>query len=94
MPQKMSVTVPLTARQKEQIKKATGKTISALKVESAGSVALSRNFARVARGNVLLAKKASLTRANASMTRAGASLTRSNASMTRAGASLTRKLVE
>jgi hypothetical protein len=37
---KMSVTVPLTARQKEQIKRATGKTIASLRVESAGGASL------------------------------------------------------
>ena len=42
MPGKMSVTVPLTARQKAQIKKATGKSINALKVESAGRTTLAK----------------------------------------------------
>ena len=42
MPEKKSVTVPLTARQKEQIKKMTGQTINALKVESAGGATLAK----------------------------------------------------
>lgn len=37
MPEKFTVTVPLTARQKAQIKKATGRTINAVKVEKAGA---------------------------------------------------------
>ncbi len=37
MVEKFSVTVPLTARQKAQIKKATGRTIAAVKVEKAGA---------------------------------------------------------
>ncbi|MFQ5876904.1 MAG: hypothetical protein ACE5JH_04310 [Acidobacteriota bacterium] len=34
MAEKRSVTIPLTARQKQQIRSATGKTISALKVQA------------------------------------------------------------
>ena len=37
MPEKFSVTIPLTARQKAQIKNATGRTINAVKVEQAGA---------------------------------------------------------
>ena len=37
MPEKFTVTVPLTARQQAQIKKATGRTINAVKVEKAGA---------------------------------------------------------
>ena len=36
MAEKFSVTIPLSARQKAQIKKATGRTIAAVKVEKAG----------------------------------------------------------
>lgn len=36
MAEKVSVRVPLTARQKAQIRNATGKTINAFKVETAG----------------------------------------------------------
>ncbi len=35
---KKSVTIPLTAKQKDQIKRATGKTINAVKVARAGSL--------------------------------------------------------
>ena len=50
MAEKMSVTIPLSERQKEQIRKATGKSISALKVESTGGVALARRLQSKALG--------------------------------------------
>ncbi len=53
MAEKMSVTIPLSERQKAQIRKATGKSISALKVESTGGVALARRL----KGRALLGKK-------------------------------------
>ncbi len=44
MAQKVSVKVPLTAQQKEKIRRATGRTISTLKVESTGAAMLKRPF--------------------------------------------------
>ncbi len=37
MPEKFAVTVPMNARQKAQIKKATGRTVNAVKVETTGA---------------------------------------------------------
>jgi len=65
---KVSVTVPLTAQQKNKIRRATGKTISALKVESTGGATLKRaltagisptavRMARPVVARVVLAKK-------------------------------------
>jgi hypothetical protein len=54
MPRK-SVTIPLTMRQKQQIKKATGKTVSAVKVENAGplrGVRLMQTTKRLGKGPI------------------------------------------
>jgi hypothetical protein len=45
MAEKTSVTVPLTAKQKDQIKRATGKSISALKVGTSGGLTAARRTA-------------------------------------------------
>ncbi len=47
MAEKRSVTVPLTTRQKQQIKRATGKSISALKVEPSGGMIASRRIMKL-----------------------------------------------
>ena len=60
MAEKKSVTVPLTVRQKAQIKRATGKSISALKVgPSGGMVAASRIMKLGTRAAARVAPKAS-----------------------------------
>lgn len=56
MAEKKSVTVPLTARQKQQIKRATGKTISALKVGPSGGMVAARRF-RILETRVVAARK-------------------------------------
>lgn len=56
MAEKRSVTVPLTARQKDQIKRATGKSISALKVAPSGGVMVAGTRAMIV-GKSLVSRK-------------------------------------
>src|SRR5262249_55951743 len=56
MADKMTVTVPLTAKQKEQIRHATGRSISALKVGASGGLTAARATRIVAASGVKLAK--------------------------------------
>ena len=44
MPRKMSIMVPLTARQQAQIKRATGRTVSTLKVGPSGALVASKRL--------------------------------------------------
>ncbi len=60
MAEKRSVTVSLTARQKEQIKRATGKSISALKVGPSGGMVAARKI------QILSSRKVQVGRAIAS----------------------------
>jgi hypothetical protein len=62
MAEKTTVTVPLTAKQKEQIKRATGKTISALKVGASGGFAAARKPRMIVGRRVQLARKVALTK--------------------------------
>jgi hypothetical protein len=100
MATKGSVTVPLTMRQKQAIKRATGKTISALKVRPSGGLIATKKaspmmFAKkghmslAKRGGVTLAKRGGVTLAK----RSGVTLAkRSGVTLAkRSGVTLARK---
>ena len=68
---KMSVTVPLTAQQKEKIRRATGKSISALKVEGTGGVTLKKHLVAARKGGIVQARRIVQTRRMVSTKRLG-----------------------
>ncbi len=68
MAEKRSVTVALTSRQKDQIKRATGKSISALKVGPSGGMVAARRIQilssrKVQVGRAIATRKMSVGRA-------------------------------